>query len=144
LRIDIERLCAGHLLEIQSAGAMEAIISSDQIINHWQTYSNGDGFIGRSDGKILAAAGVMNLWPGVGEGWAILTPHANGLSVVRKFREMFDLILLANNYHRIQASVRADFKAGVRFAEFLGFKAEGVMRKFDVDKTDYIRMARIL
>ena len=66
------------------------------------------------------------------------------MSVVRKFREMFDLILLANNYHRIQASVRADFKAGVRFAEFLGFQAEGVMRKFDVAKTDYIRMARIL
>ena len=85
----------------------------------------------------------MTLWPGCGEGWAILTPAATGLSVVRKFREMFDLILVANNYHRIQAMVRSDFVAGLRFAKWMGFEPEGIMRQFDTDKNDYVRLAKL-
>tara|TARA_R100001163_G_scaffold1414_4_gene2270 strand:+ start:957 stop:1394 length:438 start_codon:yes stop_codon:yes gene_type:complete len=143
LKISLERLQPAHLLEIHNSGAIEGQLGADQVYDNWQLYKNGDAFVGKSGSKIIAAAGVMDMWPGVGEGWAMLTPDAAGLSVVRKFKEMFDLILIANNYHRIQATVRADFVKGIRFAQWLGFESEGLMKKFDQDQNDFIRMAKI-
>ena len=32
---------------------------------------------------------------------------------------------------------------GLRFAEFLGFKNEGLMRGYGPDKSDYYRMAKV-
>lgn len=143
MKIKIERLSPEHLVEIRNCGALEGKIGANDIFQYWESYKTGDAFIGRTDDQILAAAGVMTLWPGCGEGWAILTPAATGLSVVRKFREMFDLILVANNYHRIQAMVRSDFVAGLRFAKWMGFEPEGIMRQFDTDKNDYVRLAKL-
>jgi len=86
---------------------------------------------------------VFTIWKGVGEGWAILAPRARGPAVIRAFKETFKLIQIAHNYHRIQASVRSDFAVGIRFAEWMGFEQEGVMQKYDDQKNDYIRMAKV-
>ena len=32
---------------------------------------------------------------------------------------------------------------GIRFAEFLGFEIEGLMRGYGPDKSDYYRMAKV-
>lgn len=145
--IECEPLTKDHLQFFANGDAgvlaTEGLISAEQIIEHWETYQSGPAFIGKDDGFVIAAAGVINLWPGVGEGWAVVLPRGNRRAVARRFREMFDLILIANNYHRIQASIQADFTAGIRFAEWLGFENEGVMRQFDSDRTDFVRMARI-
>ena len=43
----------------------------------------------------------------------------------------------------IQASIRADFKEGVRFAKWFGMESEGLMKQYGPDGKDYIRLARI-
>ena len=48
-----------------------------------------------------------------------------------------------NKIWRLQTAVKSNFKTGLRFAEFLGFKNEGLMKAYGPDKTDYYRMARI-
>ena len=40
-------------------------------------------------------------------------------------------------------SVKSNFKTGLRFAEFLGFKNEGLMRGYGPDKSDYYLMAKV-
>ena len=45
--------------------------------------------------------------------------------------------------HRLQTAVLKGYIQGYRFAEFLGMKAEGEMRKYDYMKQDYIRYARV-
>lgn len=44
---------------------------------------------------------------------------------------------------RIAMEVRADFKAGRKFAEMLGFEAEGLMRARGPNREDYMLFARI-
>ena len=142
---DVERLEASHLAEIRDRAVVEMMLGVDQLLDFWPHYKNGDGFIGRYDGDVVVASGVMNLWPGVGEAWALFTPEAQPVRRVisRHFKRMFDLVIIANGYHRVQASVRADFTAGIRFAEWLGFEEEGVMKRYDAEQNDYLRMARI-
>ena len=40
-------------------------------------------------------------------------------------------------------AVKANFNMGLRFAEFLGLKNEGLMIAYGPDKSDYLRMAKI-
>ena len=44
---------------------------------------------------------------------------------------------------RIETGVRESFKAGHRWAKMLGFQAEGLMRRFGPDGSDYQMYARI-
>ena len=53
-------------------------------------------------------------------------------------------IIKQKRYHRIQAIVLKDYKAGIRFAELFGFKNEGLMKSYSVDKEDFYRYARIV
>jgi RimJ/RimL family protein N-acetyltransferase len=64
--------------------------------------------------------------------------------VVKAIRARFDDIIEANNIHRVQAACRADWPEAVRFAEFLGFENEGLMRSYGVDGRDYFRYARVI
>jgi hypothetical protein len=45
-------------------------------------------------------------------------------------------IALAWNFHRVELIVMEDFKAGKDWAVALGFKSEGVRRKYTPDKQD--------
>ena len=146
MRIDLEPLSAEHLIEIHSLDAVECHLNAEQLTDHWQSYQSGPAFVGREQNKpgIVAAAGVITMWNGVGEGWAILSPRAKGRAVLRAFQETFRLIQIAHNYHRIQAAVRADFTDGIRFANWMGFESEGVMEKYNAEKQDFVRMAKVL
>jgi len=58
-------------------------------------------------------------------------------------KRRLDLLCKNNNIWRLQTSVKEEFKTGVRFAEWLGLKKEGLMHKYGPDKTNYYRMAKI-
>jgi hypothetical protein len=45
--------------------------------------------------------------------------------------------------HRIASEPHVDDDRAYRFAEWLGFENEGIMRKYGVDGGDYYRMARV-
>jgi len=96
--------------------------------------------------EIIACGGVHIMWEGVGEAWLVLSKEAykSPISVARYTYQLFDTIMNENELWRVQASVHTDDDESVRFAEWLGFEDEGLMKKFGPDGADYIRMARVV
>ena len=93
----------------------------------------------------LCSGGIVPLWNGVAEGWVISSKRIfkNRIKASRLIKKRTDLLCAANKIWRLQTAVKSNFKTGLRFAEFLGFKNEGLMKAYGPDKTDYYRMARI-
>ena len=93
----------------------------------------------------VCSGGIVPLWNGVAEGWVISSKriYKERIRASRLIRKRTDLLCAANKIWRLQTAVKSNFKTGLRFAEFLGFKNEGLMKAFGPDKTDYYRMARI-
>ena len=101
---------------------------------------------GIQDGKIVGCGGFTPLWEGVAEIWMYLQPDAFKRKKValKLMKHILNDIIKQKRYHRIQAIVLKDYKAGIRFAEFFGFKNEGLMKSYSVDKEDFYRYARII
>jgi len=57
---------------------------------------------------------------------------------------LFQHIQETHELSRIQASVCASDVRANRYAQWLGFEKEGIMRKYGPDGTDYIRYARVI
>ena len=93
----------------------------------------------------ICSGGIVPLWTGVAEGWVISSKriYKERIRASRLIRKRTDILCAANKIWRLQTAVKSNFKTGLRFAEFLGFKNEGLMKAFGPDKTDYYRMARI-
>jgi hypothetical protein len=75
------------------------------------------------DDKVLAVGGAHIMWFGAGEGWVLVSP---------------DCLRTPASFAR-----HVDDDRAYRFAEWLGFENEGIMRKYGVDGGDYYRMARV-
>ena len=95
---------------------------------------------------IVAIAGVHILWPGVGEGWTLVSPEVEGGGIVyaRYVKKMIDVIIKDNGLKMLQATVHASDIVAVQFASWLGFESEGIMRKYGINGEDYVRVARVL
>ena len=95
--------------------------------------------------ECVCSGGIVPLWSGVAEGWVISSKriYKERIRASRLIRKRTDLLCAANKIWRLQTAVKSNFKTGLRFAEFLGFKNEGLMKAYGPDKTDYYRMARI-
>ena len=93
----------------------------------------------------VCSGGVIPTWLGNAQGWVISSKRIfrNKVKASRLIKERTDLLCTNNKIWRLQTAVKADFKIGFRFAQFLGFKNEGLMKAYGPDKTDYYRMARI-
>jgi len=90
------------------------------------------------EGKVLFCAMIKPLWPGVAEVAALFdksfSNHA--LSGCRAAREAMDQVFEIGELHRLQTTVRVDFAAGVRFAEWMGFEREGLAKRYSHDGVD--------
>ena len=93
----------------------------------------------------ICSGGIIPTWLGNAQGWVISSKRIfkNKIRAARLIRERTDLLCANNKIWRLQTAVKADFKIGIRFAEFLGFNKEGLMVGYGPDKTDYYLMARI-
>lgn len=52
-------------------------------------------------------------------------------------------VVQQNGLWRVQATVKVGWERALRFAEFMGFESEGVMRQYGPEKGDYFRVARL-
>ena len=104
------------------------------------------GYTGIEDDKILACGGVHKMWEGVGEAWLIVGKEGyDKPRTVGKYTSyIFQHILEEHGLFRIQASVSAIDERANRYAQWLGFEKEGIMRKYAPDGSDYIRYARVI
>lgn len=97
------------------------------------------------DGRILFCAGFSRLWPGVAEGWIIPSRHIPTVAPVfsRYMRRYLESLMASFNLHRFQ-TVAVDDRPHRRWMRFLGFKPEGVLEKYSVDKQNYQMYARVV
>lgn len=102
----------------------------------------GAMFSGIVDGRVVAIAGLIGLWNGVGEVFATFTEEGTHYmkSIHRKSKEVIE-IALNNGFWRIQTKVKAGFEKGIRWVEGLGLHSEGVMERYAPDGSDMIGYA---
>jgi hypothetical protein len=93
----------------------------------------------------VLCAGIIIFQPGVGEAWVRGSLHMQhlGISLARTVKRWFDAAMLDRGLHRVQVTVRCTDKVAYRFAQFIGFGREGIMRQLSADKADFYMMARI-
>lgn len=104
-----------------------------------ELYERGPGYTLLYNDIVVASAGVIKFWKGVGEGWFRGSPHIyeHRSKVMHATMVGFKMIR-DSGYHRIQATILKGFDAAIEFAERLGFKYECEIRKYGADKRDYL------
>ena len=98
---------------------------------------------GYVNGEIVGCGGIRNLWPGVGEVWTLLSPKVN-LYPMRTYeclKNGFQQLIDENDFHRLQAWGRIGFVKAHTLFRHLGFKPEGIAKKYTPDKVDCIAYA---
>lgn len=119
----VAQLTADHLAQIrpQAAQSFEAAVQGLAV-------PPGDGWAAVVAGQTVAAAGLIELWPGRAYAWALLDRDAGQhmVGIVRAIRSRLDAACL----RRIEMAVDAEFKPGARFAELLGFHLESRARAY--------------
>ena len=106
----------------------------------------GMSFTAFASNKPIAAGGIYLPWENVAEGWDMATHEVWNykLAIARHFKKKTDVLIETNNIKRLQTSVKADFWHGQKFAKWMGFEREGLMKNYGPDGSDYIRYARII
>ena len=96
------------------------------------------------DDKIIAAGGMVELWDHVYEGWIMATADVKKHPIVtaRVIKKIFNDVVVKYDVHRLQTTVKANYKIGHKFAQWLGLEKEGLMKKY-LDDDDYYLYARI-
>lgn len=88
--------------------------------------------------KIISICGIYLLWPGVGEAFTVMCKDIKkyGLSLYKAYKITLPTVIKALKLKRLQAVIIVGFDEGVRFIEKLGFKREGIMKKWSPTEQD--------
>ncbi len=132
---------AEHLEQIDAQDAQRAWVSGNA---EALAASPGTARTLLLDGQPIASAGVVEVWPGRGYAWALLSAEAGRymVRITRAVREFLD----GSGYRRVEMAVDADFAAGRRWAEMLGFVCETPqpMRAYAPNGRDCYLYARVI
>lgn len=93
----------------------------------------------------LGLVGGVFVWTGVCRFWAILTDDIDlyPVAVSRVLLRLLNWFVKYYNVHRAEMTVKADYLTGIKWAKFFGFEAEGLLRQFGPDKSDYLIFGRV-
>lgn len=97
------------------------------------------------DGNIGCICGVSPVWAGVMDVWTIITTKIEllPLSYVRCILRLLENWMIDYQVHRVGMTARTDDKAVHKWARVLGFKEEGILRKYGPDGSDYTIYGRV-
>jgi hypothetical protein len=107
--------------------------------------ANGPAYTGLVNGEVAGFAGVILMWPGVGEGWILGSDlfASNKLWFVRNVKKYLEKIMNTHDLHRVQTTVMHGQTGLVRLVEFLGMQFEGRLRNYGPNGEDYLMYGRI-
>ena len=107
--------------------------------------TKGNAYTMFIDGKPVFAIGIVILWDGVAEGWVMASQNVFEMKFLaaKTMKELTDEMCKKNKIKRLQTSVKADFKLGVRFATWLGLEIEGIKKCYGPDGSDYYQLGKI-
>lgn len=140
----IEPLTRSHVLDAAKDRSPTVIGSIDMILHALDAYClprHGIAYIDR--GQIYAVAGIVPLWEGVGEAWAIPTNRIAEKKIIigRHFKRTFHEVARDLKMRRVQAAVKVGYEEAHSLARFVGMVDEGLMRKYGPEGADYVRYA---
>lgn len=106
---------------------------------------NGLGLTVRHAGEIISCMGVVKLWQGVGEVWCFTAPEAkrHPRLLCRAALWGIEAGIEQLSLHRVQAHVRMEFPAALKWIKYLGFSNEGPCPKYTADGQDVSRWGRL-
>ena len=100
---------------------------------------------GLCGGKVIFCCGIVIFRPGLGEAWSVVCLEIRDYSgAFREIRRVFEKGIVDYGLHRVESHVRADDVVSVRFNKHLGFRIEGLCRKWGPDGEDYFLMGRVV
>jgi hypothetical protein len=101
-------------------------------------------FTAVKDDKLICSGGIIPIWDNVYEGWVMASQDVwkNKISAARIIKRGMEVLIDNYKVVRLQTAVKKDFVLGKKFAEWLGMKEEGIMKKYQ-NNEDYIRFARV-
>lgn len=92
---------------------------------------------------VLCLCGCVIIWTGVGELWFKLVRADHLLSLMPLLRRLIKETAKEYGLWRLQACVEVGFKKGYRFAEYMGFKKEAVLKRHNYNGKDNLMYARL-
>ena len=121
---------------------IDASFEDNRICNYSKEGQAFTYFIGD---KPVFACGIVQLWEGVAEAWVLCGINVFDIKFLaaRTIKELQDETCKKYKIRRLQTSVKAEFKRGLRFATWCGFKTEGLKRKYGPDGSDFYQMSVI-
>jgi hypothetical protein len=121
---------------------IDASYEDNRICNYSKEGQAFTYFIGD---KPVFACGIVQLWEGVAEAWVLCGINVFDIKFLaaRTIKELQDETCKKYKIRRLQTSVKAEFKRGLRFATWCGFKTEGLKRKYGPDGSDFYQMSVI-
>ena len=105
-----------------------------------QTEEDGLSITGIVNDELVGCGGIRKLWDGVGEVWLMLSPKTS-LYPVKTYeciKEGFEKLIAENDFVRLQAWGRIGFTKAHTLFRHLGFRPEGIAKKYTPDGVDCI------
>lgn len=141
MKVTVEPFKAEHVAELTVQDAQRADwagVSREGLASFEQT----DAWTTRVDGKVILVGGLIEVWAGRAILWSYVAADA-GKYMARITRGVLRF-MEASGHRRIEMYVDANFAAGVRWAQLLGFHREAPkMAGFFPDGRDAILFARV-
>ena len=81
----------------------------------------------------------MDLWMYIGK-----DAFADKRTILKIINIYLEALIEKYDIHRLQAMVKSDYVAGLRFAKFFGFESEGEAKQYGPNKENFTRVARII
>lgn len=133
--VNVEKLEVRHIQELISSGAQRIraeIIPEEMKAVCQQPFAYA--FID-DQGKIIGAAGAVELWSNRSELWAMLD-RESGKHMVSIHRTVVKILKILP-FRRLEATVDKDFEQGHRWVKLLGFTMEAeTLRAYNPDGRD--------
>jgi len=94
------------------------------------------------DGRVIGCVGMIMLWQGVGQAWAVFSPLVKeyGIAVSRAVKRMISHGFDEYCLDRLQIIVQPEEEKNITWAWFLGFEEEGIARRLVCGK-DFLVMS---
>lgn len=93
----------------------------------------------------VACAGIIVLWTGVAEAWALTSPLVSQFPIGfhRAAKQVLSGAMYEYKLHRLQVSIPSTHSVSCNWIRSLGFQFEGRMEKYGPAKDDWLRFVRL-
>lgn len=92
--------------------------------------------------SVVACGGLAEQWATRATAWSLISEDVTGHKFAR-LHKMVLRFLASQDYPRIEMTVDHDFEQGHRWARLLGFRWEGLMKKYNPNGSDCDLYARV-